>query len=117
MASGVGVLGVVCCCNGRVPLILVVDTLVVVVWRCKGIITTKEVPYFINPKEVSFVVAVLSALAFLSRAEIGEIRVVGGIPFYLPSCSVWTKVGGCGSKEARSAGTHSSPPFGQRDWI
>ena len=73
--------------------------------RCKGIVTTKEVPYFINPKEVSFVVAVLSALAFLSRAEIGEIRVVGVIPFYLPSCSVWTKVGGCGSKEARSAGT------------
>ena len=59
----------------------------------------------------------LSAVAFISRVEIGGNKVIWGFPSMLTCCVVWTKVGGCGDKEAQSAGTHSSPPFSQRDRI
>ena len=61
--------------------------------------------------------ASLSAVAFLSRGEIGGNKGHLGVPPMTYLGVVWTKVGDCGDKEARSAGTHSSPPFSQRDWI
>ena len=52
--------------------------------------------------------ASLSAVAFLSRGEIGGNKGHLGVPPMTYLGVVWTKVGDCGDKEARSAGTSSS---------